>query len=87
MIESSTGNFTIPPDFLGKEVVVRLAIPIMQNGLSFPEIQVVLEKDLDGALLMRQDDGDLTVLPKSRVWSISLHSEITTLSSKIIKPH
>lgn len=86
MIESSTGNFSIPSDFIGKEVIIRLAIPIMERGLSFPEMKAVLQESLDGALLLRHGDGESIVLPKSRVWSVSLRSEIA-VSSGIVTPY
>jgi hypothetical protein len=86
MLESSTGNFSVPDDFIGKEVVIRLAIPIMERGLSFPEMKAVLQESLEGALLLRHGDGESIVLPKSRVWSVSLRSEIA-VSSGIIKPY
>ena len=86
MIETNTGNFDIPEEFLSKDVVIRLAIPIMQGGLSFPEMTAVLVKDLQGAVLLKQEDGDLIVLPKSRIWTIGVRSEIAVVSG-IIKPH
>jgi hypothetical protein len=86
MIESNTGNFTIPEEFISKEIVVRLAIPIMQGGLSFPEIAATLMKDMEGSVLLKGDDGELTVLPKSRIWSVGLKSDIAVVSG-IIKPH
>ena len=87
MLESGSGNFAVPPDFLGKEVLIRLAIPIMDRGLSFPELKAVLQEDLEGALLLRHPDGETTLLPKTRVWSVSWRSEIATVSGGIIKSY
>lgn len=84
MIDSTTTDFSVPQDFLGKEIVIRLAVPIFQNGLSFPEIQATLLENLSGALLLKQDDGSTTVLPKSRVWSLSLASNIAVFSKPLL---
>lgn len=83
MTDTTTSDFAVPPEFVGKEIVIRLAVPIFQNGLSFPEIQATLVENLSGALLLRQDDGSATVLPKSRIWSLSLASNIAVISSPL----
>lgn len=74
-------NFQIPEHFIGKTVHVSYALPtpVEQASvagkslrLDFPGMQVKLLRDLGGSILVEGEKGSELVVPKNRIWTISL---------------
>jgi hypothetical protein len=75
-------NFEIPEDWVGKNVTIKLNIPLVnQGGFALPEIRGVLRKKLQGALLIQIDGKVDQVLSLSRVFAVERPSDLTMVAS------
>jgi len=79
-VMSNDDDFAIPENFIGRQVVVKMDIPIVQGGgFALPAFTAMLKANLKGALLLQVDSTEI-VYPKSRVWQLEKQSEIAILS-------
>lgn len=77
-----TADFKVPESFIGKNVLIKMAIPVMSQGAGFslPGFEALLKQDLPGALLLLHNNVEV-LYPKSRVWQIERVSEISVARS------
>lgn len=77
-MQSDGNDFSIPESFIGRNVLIKMAIPLMsQNaGFSLPGFEATLKADLPGALLLLHNNVEV-IYPKSRVWQIERVSELS----------
>lgn len=76
-------NFEIPEEWVGKNIVIKLNIPLVngQGGFGLPEVRCVLRKCLKGALLIQIDGKIDQVLPVSRIFAVERPSDLTMVAS------
>ncbi|NCA16981.1 MAG: hypothetical protein EBS90_08035 [Betaproteobacteria bacterium] len=75
-------NFEIPEDWVGKNITIKLNIPLVnQGGFGLPEIRCVLRKKLQGALLIQIDGKIDQVLAMTRIFAIERPSDLTMVAS------
>jgi hypothetical protein len=75
-------NFEVPEEWVGKNVVIKLNIPLVNGqGFGLPEVRCVLRKRLAGSLLIQIDGKVDEVLPLSRIFAVDRPSDLTMVAS------
>lgn len=77
-----TADFKVPESFIGKTVLIKMAIPVMSAnaGFSLPGFEAMIKQDLPGALLLLHNNVEV-IYPKSRVWQIERISDLSIARS------